>query len=89
MKYKLIDYFDVWGNAEDGWEVNNLITVEEEIYISEDTTDEELINYLINIGYLRKNVNEENITIESSDNTFIELFQTYDMLPLGRLEAIR
>lgn len=24
--YSLINYFDVWGNAKDGWEVNNLCT---------------------------------------------------------------
>lgn len=25
MKYKLIDYYDVLGNEEDGYEVNNLM----------------------------------------------------------------
>jgi len=25
MKIEIVDYFDVWGNQEDGWEVNDVI----------------------------------------------------------------
>ena len=45
--YKLIDYFDVWGNATDGWEVNDITTVEDDIILAEDLTDEEIIDFLI------------------------------------------
>lgn len=50
--YDLIDYFDVWGNEEDGWEVNNQCKVDE-ITISDDVTDEEILKYLKDIGYLK------------------------------------
>ena len=86
--YKLIDYFDVWGNATDGWEVNDLTTVEDDIVIAEDSTDEEIIDFLIRIEYLKPEA-KENIHLESQDNEFIEIVQTKDDYPYGRLEMIR
>ena len=85
--YKLIDYFDVWGNATDGWEVNNLTTVEDDIVISEDSTDEEIIEFLIQIEYLKPEA-KENVHLESYDNEMIEIVQTKDDYPIGRLEMI-
>ena len=85
--YKLIDYFDVWGNPIDGWEVNDLTTVEEDIVIAEDATDEEIIDFLIQIEYLKPEA-RENVHLESYDNEMIEIVQTKDDYPLGRLEMI-
>ena len=85
--YKLIDYFDVWGNEEDGWEVNDLTTVEEDIVIAEDSTDEEIIDFLIQIEYLKPEA-RENVHLESYDNEMIEIIQTKDDYPIGRLEMI-
>ena len=85
--YKLIDYFDVWGNATDGWEVNDLTTVEEDIVIAEDSTDEEIIDFLIQIEYLKPEA-RENVHLESYDNEMIEIVQTKDDYPIGRLEMI-
>lgn len=85
--YKLIDYFDVWGNAEDGWEVNDLTTVEDDIIITEDSSDEEIIDYLIQIEYLKPEA-RENVHLESYDNEMIEIVQTKDDYPIGRLEMI-
>lgn len=85
--YKLIDYFDVWGNAEDGWEVNDLTTVEDDIIITEDSSDEEIIDYLIQIEYLKPEA-KELVHLESYDNEMIEIVQTKDDYPIGRLEMI-
>ena len=85
--YKLIDYFDVWGNPIDGWEVNDLTTVEEDIVIAEDSTDEEIIDFLIQIEYLKPEA-RENVHLESYDNEMIEIVQTKDDYPIGRLEMI-
>lgn len=85
--YKLIDYFDVWGNPIDGWEVNDLTTVEEDIVIAEDATDEEIIDLLIRIGYLTPEA-KGNVHLESYDNEMIEIVQTKDDYPIGRLEMI-
>ena len=83
--YKLIDYFDVLGNEEDGWEVNNLCTRETGLVIAEDVTDEELINFLIKINYLGENCSTENVMVEWMDETICELTQRYNQMPLGRL----
>ena len=83
--YKLIDYFDVWGNPIDGWVVNDLT---EDIVIAEDSMDEEIIDFLIRIEYLKPEA-KENIHLESQDNEFIEIVQTKDDYPYGRLEMIR
>ena len=86
--YKLIDYFDVWGNATDGWEVNDLTTVEDDIVITEDSTDEEIIDFLVRIDYLKPEA-KELVYLESYDNEMIEIVQTKDDYPLGRLEMLR
>ena len=52
MKYKLIDYYDVLGNEEDGYEVNNLCTCTTGIEIADDATDADIINYLKSINFL-------------------------------------
>lgn len=85
--YKLIDYFDVWGNATDGWEVNDLTTVEDDIILAEDLTDEEIIDFLIQIEYLKPEA-KGNVYLESQDNEMIEIVQTKDDCPIGRLEMI-
>ena len=85
--YKLIDYFDVWGNATDGWEVNDLTTVEDDIVITEDSTDEEIIDFLVRIDYLKPEV-KELVYLESYDNEMIEIIARENDYPLGRLEMI-
>ena len=34
--WTIIDYFDVWGNAEDGWEVNNQCEICNDLNITDD-----------------------------------------------------
>ena len=85
--FDLIDYFDVWGNEEDGWEVNNLGPIEEKIWISDDITEEELFNYLKDtIGYFNKDTKFSDVIIEWNDPDFIEFFQADNYYPLGRLQ---
>lgn len=86
-RYRLIDYFDVWGNATDGWQVNNSIRVEDDIILSEDITDEEIIDFLILINYLKSEA-KGNVYLESYDNEMIEIVQTKDDCPIGRLEML-
>ena len=65
--YKLIDYFDVWGNETDGYEVNDKIDTNIMLEIPYDVTDEELISKLINVGFFGNNATIENVRIELSD----------------------
>jgi len=84
--FDLIDYFDVWGNEEDGWEVNDQAVVEEKIWISDDTTEEELFNYLKDtVGYFNKNTKFSDVEIQWYDPDFIEIFQASDGCPVCSL----
>lgn len=84
--FDLIDYFDVWGNEEDGWEVNDQSVVEEKIWISDDTTEEELFNYLKDtVGYFNKNTKFSDVEIQWYDPDFIEIFQASDGCPVCSL----
>ena len=47
MKYRLYDY-DLWGNEEDGYEVNNVLYSDIVFDIEEDTTDEDIIKQVKN-----------------------------------------
>ena len=84
--YELVDYFDVWGNEEDGWEVNDQAVWAkngaDDIYLSADTTDIELIDYLKGIGYLDDDVKESDLYIDWGDGDFIEIFKADDMMPI-------
>lgn len=55
--YSLYDYFDVWGNPEDGYEVNNLCLLCDDLYIADDSTESEIIDYLISEGFLLDTAN--------------------------------
>lgn len=85
MKYKLIDYYDVWSNEENGYEVNNLYTCATGIEIADDTTDTDIIGYLKSINFLNEKVTTENIEL-NGDDFYIELTERETGYPLGRLE---
>lgn len=86
--FDLIDYFDVWGNEDDGWEVNDQTVVEEKIWISDDTTEEELFNYLKDtVGYFNRNTKFSDVEIQWNDPDFIEIFQASDGCPVCSLRV--
>lgn len=83
-KYKLINYFDVWGNEEDGYEVNDLCVEETDIFIADDSTDQEVLSLLVRIGFLTTDDPEKVCVINNGD--MIEIESVEDGCPLGRLE---
>lgn len=84
MKYKLIDYYDVLGNEEEGYEVNNLCTCVTGIEIADDATDTDIINYLKSINFLSEKATTETVELEG-DNFYIELTEKETGYPLGLL----
>lgn len=85
-KYRLIDYFDVWGNPDDGYEVNDL-SREFYVILPHDATVEDIITALISKNYFTPLATKW--TIEAwDDGTMIELYQVEDGKPLCRLEYI-
>ena len=85
-RYKLVDYFDVWGNEEEGWEVNDLCTIFDDLYMEDDITDEDIIDYIISIDYLNSKAKEG--VIIQGDGVMIELVSKENGCPIGRLELV-
>ena len=52
MFYTLINYFDVWGNAADGFEVNNQCIECDDLFIDDSATNKDVVVYLKKAGYL-------------------------------------
>ena len=86
-KYRLVNYFDVWGNEEDGYEVNNLC-YEEDIIELEVGDHDEIIRKLKDCGFLVPGTKEEQLDIWN-DYEMIELYEAARNYPLCRLELIQ
>ena len=88
-EYRLIHYYDVWGNYFDGWEVNDKCDITETygtITIADDASDTELIDFLIQIGYFTEEA--RGTVCVDGDDVMIEFFED-NGFPLCRLEKIR
>lgn len=86
-KYNLINYFDVWGNEEEGYEVNNLCVEERDIVITDDATDKDILEFLVAIGFLNTS-DESKVYLQDYGYGMIEIYQKEHNYPLGRLEAV-
>lgn len=86
-KYRLVDYFDVWGNEEDGYEVNDLAIIADDITIADDATEQDILDFLYNMKYLNTN-DLSKINVEMFDPDMIELFDANTEYPICRLERI-
>lgn len=88
VKVELINYFDVWGNPEEGWEVNNLCK-EGFLELPEDFSNEDLLEALKDFGFLVPTVIEGQIDFEDMGDFGVELFQADNGCPLCRIEFVR
>lgn len=84
VKVELVDYYDVWGNAEDGYEVN---ISREGTFELENLKDETIIEKLKEIHYLNENATPENITVDDC-YPYMEILES-NGYPLGRLEVVK
>ena len=62
VSYQVIHHWDVWGNKEDGWEVNNS-AVHGKVTFPEDATNDEMILALKECGFLQRWVTAEYFNI--------------------------
>ena len=82
--YSLINYFDVWGNAKDGWEVNNLCTEKTGITITDDATDKEILDYLVHVGFLATS-DMRKVKIDTTDGDMMEIYAVKGMQPFRQI----
>ena len=85
-KWQLIDYFDVWGNAKDGWDINDCCVVEENIWLDNSVTNKEILKYLENIGYLNTSDMRKLVVEDMGD--IIEINQRKGNKPLYSLRRV-
>lgn len=83
--YKLVNYFDVWGD-EEGWQVNNLCVEMENIAFPKNATNKDILQHLERIGFLTTS-DENKVTIEDLGE-ILEIVAVENLEPLGRLEKI-
>lgn len=81
--YTLINYFDVWGNEVDGWSVNDACSEADGITITDDATEQDIIDYLYNIEFFKTN-DLEKFDVEYYGD-FIEISEKETQKPLCSL----
>lgn len=86
IRVRLVNYFDVWGNEVDGWQVNDLCA-EWERHVP-DLEDATLLQLLVAEGFLRHDVGLDQVEFIFIGPEMVEIEQTADGLPLGRLEIL-
>jgi len=87
---KLVNYFDVWGNKKDGYEVNNMCVECDDLYLN-NIDNKNILQLLKTIYFLQPKTRINQVIIEN-DGTMIEVYQKngkHYPLPLCRLEVIR
>ena len=81
--WTLINYFDVWGNEKDGWEVNNCCTEFNDLCLDEKITHKEILTYLKKTGYL---VSDDMRRLSVEDlGDMIEIYEKKGMKPIYSL----
>lgn len=67
-KPKLVTYnvhpLDVWGNARDGWQVNDIYPSDGTIEVPEDATNKEIVTALKKEGLIKPNIHASSIEID-------------------------
>ena len=80
MTYTLINYFDVIGNLRDGYEINNQCIECNDLYLSDDCADKDIILYLYKQGYLTT-CDMRKVGVDS-DGDLIEIYAKKTHFPL-------
>lgn len=81
-RYSLVNYFDVW-YGEDGWQVNNLCTELNDLWLANDLTRKQIAEALVSVGFLTTS-DMRKLTIEY-EGEFIEIYQKKQMMPIASL----
>lgn len=86
FRAKLVNYFDVWGNEEDGFEINNLSNGGTlEFDTNEFPSKRQMLEALIDFGFIIEKATLKDIEFEDLW-PFYEFSESKNGYPLGRLE---
>jgi len=79
-----IHNYDVWGNEEDGFEVNNTFTLARDVLMSSEPTNTEILNVIKEEGLVIDNTRLKDLDI-GGDDTYITINESATSYPLGDL----
>lgn len=80
--FELVDYFDVWGNEEDGFQVNNAMVIGRGINEKVVKNKRSIMKYLKETGFLKADARGRDLLIEDNGCEFIEVFENRNRYPL-------
>jgi len=83
--WKIITY-DVWGNEEDGYEVNQAFYSGAEIELPPEPSDEHVRSALVQAGYLRKGIQLRTLDFDGDDG-LIQIKRKRDGRPLLEIQV--
>lgn len=63
IQAKLVNYFDVWGNKKDGWDINNLCT-EGMIELPDNYSKHDIVKAIKEVGFFKPSVRLNMLEIE-------------------------
>lgn len=83
---EIINYFDVWGNQKDGWEVNNMCS-EGNIELPENYSHKDILKALRDASFLKKGVGLNRVIVEDL-HPYYEISQKKDLMPVCRIQIL-
>ena len=87
-KIRVTNYFDVWGNKKDGWEVNNLCHDDYSVRSNFDIWNKKaVLRFLKRIDFLNKTVRMASLDWEATNRGFI-IDQHSDGCPVCSVEEV-
>lgn len=89
---KLINYFDVWGNKKDGWEINNLYTEDNmsfQLHEDDFYNHEKIFRKLKDVGFFKPRTRMTQVDFEDLHEFGVEITQRKDGMPICRIEFVK
>ena len=86
-RLRLVNYFDVWGNKKDGWDVNNACVEWDDVWTC-DLDDKTLLKILKSTGFLRKDVRINQLNFDWLGPDYCEITLRKNYYPLCRIDII-
>lgn len=83
---EVVNYFDAWGNEEEGWEVNNWDKFKDRLWLR-DTDHHTIVERLKELKFLTDEASVEKFEVWD-DGTMIEFFDKDNKCPLFRVEVL-
>jgi len=74
QKFRLVHYFDVWGNAKDGYEVNNMAEIAVLKFDETWPTNRAVFDRLKKIGFLKKTTRVNSVRFDEA----VDMYEIFD-----------